>query len=213
MIVLGGDFNCPGVDWLSGSLMDSYVTSTFRESLITLAHDFMLEQTVNLPTRDNNILDLCFTTHPDCTHQCITVSGFSDHEAVIVELANLQVGHKNVQKKIYLYNRANWDIIREKVSTVSDMYLTLNENSSRTVEQNWNFIHESILQIIKDHIPAKQISTSSRLPWMTSQLKRLIKRKQRLYKRAKRFKRPSDWKAYKDMQCQVRSALKQQISY
>ena len=79
------------------------------------------------------------------------------------------------------------------------MYLTLNENSSRTVEQNWNFIHESILQIVKDHIPAKQISISSRLPWMTSQLKGLIKRKQRLYKRAKRFKRPSDWKAYKDM--------------
>ena len=176
MIVLGGDFNCPGVDWSSGSLMDSYVTSTFRESLITLAHDFMLEQTVNLPTRP--------------------VSGFSDHETVIVELANLQVGHNNVQKKIYLYNRANWDIIREKVSTVSDMYLTLNENSSRTVEQNWNFIHESILQIVKDHIPTKQISTSSHLPWMTSQLKRLIKRKQRLYKRAKRFKRPSDWKAY-----------------
>ena len=78
------------------------------------------------------------------------------------------------------------------------------------MEQNWNFIHENILQIVKDHIPAKQISTLSRLPWMTSQLKRLIKRKQRLYKRAKRFKRPSDWKAYKDMQSQVRSALKQQ---
>ena len=70
--------------------------------------------------------------------------------------------------------------------------------------------YESILQIVKDHIPAKQISTLSRLPWMTSQLKRLIKRKQRLYKQAKRFKRPSDWKAYKDMQSQVRSALKQQ---
>ena len=210
MIVLGGDFNCPGVDWSSGSLMDSYVTSTFRKSLITLAHDIMLEQTVNLPIRDNNILDLCFTTHPDYIHQCITVSGFSDHETVIVELANLQVGHKNVQKKIHLYNRANWDIIREKVSTVSGMYLTLNENSSRTVEQNWNFIHESILQIVKDHIPAKQISTLSHLPWMTSQLKRLIKRKQHLYKQTKRFKRPSDWKAYKDMQSQVRSALKQQ---
>ena len=107
MIVLGGDFNCPGVDWSSGSLMDSYVTSTFRESLITLAHDFMLEQTVNLPTRGNNILDLCLTTHPDYIHQCITVSGFSDHEAAIVELTNLQVGHKNVQKKIYLYNTSS----------------------------------------------------------------------------------------------------------
>ena len=65
MIILGGDFNCPGVDWLSGSLMDSYVTSTFRKSLITLAHDFMLEQTVNLPTRCNNIEKIRFVLyHP-----------------------------------------------------------------------------------------------------------------------------------------------------
>ena len=90
------------------------------------------------------------------------------------------------------------------------MYLTLNENSSRTVEQNWNFFHENILQVVEEHIPAKQITASNHLPWMTSQLKRLIKRKQRLYNRAKRFKRPSDWKAYKDIQSRVRSTLRQQ---
>jgi len=51
MIILGGDFNCPGIDWTSGSLVDSYKSVTFRESLITFAHNFMLEQIISQPTR------------------------------------------------------------------------------------------------------------------------------------------------------------------
>ena len=50
MIILGEDFNSPGVDWVSGSLVDSYVTANFRKSLITLAHNSMLEQIVTQPT-------------------------------------------------------------------------------------------------------------------------------------------------------------------
>ena len=38
----------------------------------------------------------------------------------------------------------------------------------------------------------------------------MIKRKQRLYNRAKRFNRPGDWKLYKDMQSRVSTTLKQQ---
>ena len=209
MIILGGDFNCPGVDWVSGSLVDSYVTATFRKSLIALAHNSMLEQVVIRPTRGNNILDLCFTTHPDYIEQCATVPGFSDHDAVIVDLTNLRTSYNKHERKIYLYNRANWDVVRDEISVVSDMYFNLNENSTRTVEQNWNFFHENILSIVDKNIPAKNITASNRLPWMTSELKRMIKRKQRLYNRAKRFNRPSDWKLYKDMQSRVRITLKQ----
>ena len=205
MIILG-DFNCPGVDWVSGSLVDSYVTATFRKSLIALAHNSMLEQVVIRPTRGNNILDLCFTTHPDYIEQCATVPGFSDHDAVIVDLTNLRTSHNKHERKIYLYNRANWDVVRDEISVVSDMYFNLNENNTRTVEQNWNFFHENILSIVDKNIPAKNITASNRLPWMTSELKRMIKRKQRLYNRANRFNRPSDWKLYKDMQYYFKTA-------
>jgi len=68
----------------SGSLVDSYVTATFRKSLIMLAHNSMLEQIVTQPTRENNILDLCFTTHPYYIEQCTTVPGFSDHHTAIL---------------------------------------------------------------------------------------------------------------------------------
>jgi len=47
--------------------------------------------------------------------------------------------------------------------------------------------HENSLLIFDRHIPAKLVSASNYLPWMTFQLKKLIKRKQRLYNQAKRL--------------------------
>ena len=65
VLLLGGDFNCPGIDRSTGLLVDSYISRTFRKSLISFSHDFMLEQVNTTPTRGSNILDLCFTSHPD----------------------------------------------------------------------------------------------------------------------------------------------------
>jgi len=37
VLILGGDFNSPGIDWSSGCLTESYLTATFRESLFLLS--------------------------------------------------------------------------------------------------------------------------------------------------------------------------------
>jgi len=85
-LILGGDFNCPGIDWSTRNFTESCLPAHFRESLLEFAQDFLLEQIVLNPTRGNNILDLCFTPHPDSISQCKTVPGFSDHDAVIVKI-------------------------------------------------------------------------------------------------------------------------------
>ena len=69
---------------------------------------------------------------------------------------------------MYLYNKANWNVVRDEISVVSD---DLNENSTRTVEQKWNFFHENILLIVDKNIPAKNITASNRLPWINLELK------------------------------------------
>ena len=43
VLILGGDFNSPGIDWSSGCLTESYLPAAFRESLILLSQDFLLE--------------------------------------------------------------------------------------------------------------------------------------------------------------------------
>ena len=45
-----------------------------------------LEQLVNIPTHNNNILDLLFTPHPYLIANVQTIPGISDHEAVSYQL-------------------------------------------------------------------------------------------------------------------------------
>ena len=84
-IFLGGDFNSPGINWSSGSTTNSYVSASFREKLIEVSKEFHLEQLVLKPTRQHNILDLCFTSHPSTVISSQTSPGLSDHEAVIIK--------------------------------------------------------------------------------------------------------------------------------
>ena len=78
-VILGGDFNCPGIDWEHGTLTDSYMPCHFHEKLMK---DTQMSQLVTFPTRGNDTLDLCFTTHPDFVLSCEPVPGFSDHDAL-----------------------------------------------------------------------------------------------------------------------------------
>ena len=152
-IVLGGDFNCPGIDWSGHILSDSYVPISLRERLIRFLDYFHLTQIVTFPTRGSNILDLCFVSHPDLVLNCDSLPGLSDHEAVLVELSTTISRGKQALRKIYLYNQANWTAKRDCVSIFSEEYFSLNQASLRSVEENWSLIHDHILQTINRHVP------------------------------------------------------------
>ena len=83
-IIFGGDFNCLGIDWEHGTLLDSYVLHRFQEKLITLSQDTQMLQVVIFPTRSQNIQDLCFDSHPDTILACEPVPGLSNHDAVLI---------------------------------------------------------------------------------------------------------------------------------
>ena len=140
-IFLGGDFNSPGINWSSGAITNSYVSVSFREKLIEVSEEFHLEQLVLEPTRQHNILDLCFTSHPSTVISSQTSPGLSDHEAVIITFTGRTCLPKQSPRKIYLYNKANWDEIRSSLLYVSEVYFELNSNSVRSVEDNWNYFH------------------------------------------------------------------------
>jgi len=94
-IILGSDFNCPGVDWSAGTLTESYISPTLREALITAMDDCLMQQVVTFPTRGSNILDLCFTTDPDLVQSCQPFPGISDHDIVLLkfELRTISLMH------------------------------------------------------------------------------------------------------------------------
>ena len=69
-----------------------------------VAQDFLSQQIVLESIIGDNILDLSFTPHPDIIHQCKTVSGFSDHHAVLVELSRNPLITNQPKNQVYFYN-------------------------------------------------------------------------------------------------------------
>ena len=170
-LLLGGDFNSPGINWHHKTLLDSHVSASFREKLLEVTEEFHIEQLVTTPTRGPNILDLFFASHPDLFTSCQTAPGISDHDSVIVEFSTQINLVKRSPREIFLYHKANWDLIRERAARISERYFDLNSTDERSVEENWKFLHEQYLQLIEEHVPKKTLSTKSHLPWMNTTLK------------------------------------------
>ena len=208
-LLIGGDLNCPGVDWSDGSLINSYIPAPFHERLIEIADDLNLDQIVKVPTRGLNILDLCFTTHPDKVDGCQTIPGLSDHCAVLISFShNIQLSRQN-RKRITLFDKADWDVIREKMREVCENYLTLN-SSTLTVEENWQYFYSHYTHIVNECIQYRYSSTRCHIPWLSTSLKRMIRKKQRIYNKAKLSNSSNDWLEYKTLLKQVKRLLRQQ---
>ena len=88
---------------------------------ISLAQEFLFDQIVSEPMRGENILDLCFTSHPGHIFNCNVAPGLSDHNAVIFELVNSLDAHIKCKKKICFYKKANWSFICERLNTMFQM--------------------------------------------------------------------------------------------
>ena len=64
--------------------------------------------------------------------------------------------------------------IREKLSTISDVYFDLNSVSPQSVDENWSFFPQNFEQLLNDHVPTKILGMRTNLPWMSAALKCLI---------------------------------------
>jgi len=180
-----------GIDWGSGDLTESYLSASFKESLIILSQDFLLEQIVTEPTRLDNILDLCFIFHLSCVCHSKIIPGWSDHAWSSDYW--LVPSKDKPRRKMYCFKRADWTSLRNKVVNISIPHFQLNNINSKSVEENWTYTHRNLLQAIEACNPTKFNSSQKQLPWMTPHLKRLIRKKQRFYNKAKQSRTAVYW--------------------
>ena len=145
------------------------------------------------PSRESNILDLYFTTYPSFLKSCYTVPGISDHHMVVVDCDVKPRYKKQKHRKLYIYKKANWTNIKSNLRALG-MHIT---HSPSSVETKWQDLREGISKAMSHNIPTKWSSNRSHLPWLTSKLKKRIKKKHKLMQLAKKTGIPSDWTKYK----------------
>ena len=168
--------------------------------LSTIA-DYNFTQVVTEPTRKDNILDLFLTTNPTLINKVNCSPGLGDHDVVSAEALLKPTLHKQKPRKVFIFSKADWPTLKAKMKLYQQSFLS--NHYGQTVEQLWTDFTTTLDKLVQECIPAKLIRGKSSLPWITQEIKRLIRKRDSLYRK---FKRSGD----SDMKTKFQT-LRQQI--
>ena len=206
-IILGGDFNAGDIDWDRGQSRPDTRQKAVDEKLLDTLNEHHLTQVQRQPTRQDRVLDLFCTNKPGLVKANDTIPGLSDHDTVLCDMNVKPTVNKKQQRKIHLFSKADWDNIKRETTTFQEKYLA--EEGGRTIEENWVVLKNFIDQLLDKYVPIKLTSTRYNLPWFNAKLRRMCRRKHRLYKKAMKSKKQSDWSTHREFKKRVVKELRE----
>ncbi len=208
-IILGGDFNVPDMNWT-----DETVTADnpLQEKLLDIADDHQLTQTVPFTTRRHangteNTLDLLYTSHPSLLNKVRPHSGISDHSAVLATFDTKVKIKAKPSRSIPQWKSVDEVEFRKQAEELARNFHR-NQPENKTVDENWKFFGNSMNNLVKSHVPHKTYRGNRGAPWFNNHLKKMTRKKEKLYARAKNSSRDDHWTAYKDYQKKVNKAIR-----
>ena len=132
----------------------------------------------------------------------------ADHNTILIDI-NISPKRKcRPKRNIFIRNKADNASIMKHLNTFNDEYFMLNYDT--TVNDKWNIVTSEVTNIINTYVP--HFFTSSRhnlpsVPWFQRTLKKLCKRKQRLYNKANKTRNQDDWQEFCDIRKNVHKQL------
>ena len=156
---------------------------------------YNLEQVVDKPTRGNKILDLFFTTNSTLIGSVEVKPAMGDHGCVEIQTLVSPRLARPIKRKILLYSKGNFRDMKSDLLDFSSAYLS--HFYERSLQENWDILKNKLSTLMEKYIPAKMSSSRHNLPWFTSSLKKLNRKVQRLYNVQKRSGSECDKRKFK----------------
>ena len=200
-VIVTGDFNLN---------MLNVRTSRKIESLCI---QFSFYQSIDKPTHftknTSSLIDIVLVSNKD--H--LLFSGVGDpflnqelryHCPVYGILKFSKPKFKTFLRHVWYYDRGNFNLLREKATTLD--WESLQDNDINVYADN---INTAINSIASECIPNKQIKVKpSDPPWLTSFLKRHIRKRKRAFRKAKRTNLESHWKSFRKLRNKVTTLIR-----
>ena len=199
LFVIIGDFNFPGIEWKTGRCDKK------GGEFVEVIDDNFLQQHVDEATqRSGNILDLVITNDPNLVSQ-VEMEGKlanSDHD-IITTTINLETDAKNNNRRTRNYNNADYDEMKKMMRRNWE-----EELRNKDVEGSWQLIKGVIDEAVEKCVPWKKIRAGNPPKWMCNELKRLIGKKKRAWKKWKKSKKEEDRKEYKSLEKKTKKTIR-----
>ena len=149
-------------------------------------NDHGLEQMVHFPTREKNILDLILTTLPGQFQDVHSPDKLSDHDIVSGTLKIFIPPIKKPRRKVYLYQKGDYESMRKDTLEFAQEKYFSGHSDTRSVQENFDLITSFIQDSADKHISSKTSRSVSSIPWITSAIRRNIRRRNKTHAKAKK---------------------------
>ena len=120
VIWIGGDSNLPDIDWSTNSITSCNYKREINEVVLQAADNCGLDQVVDFPTRETNLLDVFLTNRPSLIQECYPLPGISDHEMVYVDSDVSARYQRPIQRKIWLWSKADIPVLKQSMLQFSE---------------------------------------------------------------------------------------------
>ena len=198
---IGGDLNLQDINWdkqkIEGNQYPTYTSRSFLDKM----HDLGLTQVSKEPTRGESILDLFCTNRPNLVERTELIPRLGDHDIVLIDNRLKAKKIKPIPHKISIWKKADFNAIKEDTEAFCKSFL---ENPPNTVEEQWRQIQDHLHSMMDKHVPTKLASTKFHQPWINNKIKRLARRKQRAWKKAKKTNQAEHWQRFKNLRKHTR---------
>lgn len=207
-IMVLGDFNLPKFSWIDcePSIRHDCMCRSVYENFTDILDDFNLVQMVTQPTRQDHVLDLLLTTNPTLVTKVICLPGLGDHDIVSAEVAVKPTQNKQKRRKIHLFSKADWTTFRSKMKTYQTKFLS--EHSDKSVDQLWSDLTDNLEKYTDECIPSKVIKGKPSIPWISHEIKCLIRRRDKFYKAHRKTGNPQLREKYLSLRQQIKRSIK-----
>ena len=136
---------------------------------------------VTEPTRHSpdNTLDLFLTSNPTLIQRVDILPGLGDHDVVLAEGLIKPVFQKQKPRKVHLFAKADWEKLKSIMKDFQSKFLS--SHAGKSVEELWTSFADALEAGMQECIPMKLLSCKGSLPWITQEIKRLIRKRDKLY--------------------------------
>ena len=130
---------------------------------------------VSDPTGECNVLDLFLTNSLTLVESVSITTGISDHDVVMADVKIRPNIQKLKPRTVHLYSKADGDSIKQEIHDFQSSFLDSCEGKG--TETLWTELKAKV-----NFLTDKKVRRGRKnLPWVTSEIKRMINKRDRLY--------------------------------
>ena len=131
-------------------------------------------------------MDLILTTLPGQFKNVHSPDKLSDHDIVSGTLKIFIPPIKEPRRKVNLYQKGDYESMRKDTLEFAKEKYFSGHSDTHSVQENFDLLTSFIQDSADKHIPPKTSRSVSSIPWMTSEIRRKIRRKNKTHAKAKK---------------------------